>query len=159
MITAATINLIIPHFFPLLLYKMRLLQKNDYDKGYCELLSELTKSTENISREKFVAILQSLGNQQQIWVLEDDGKIICTMTLLLEPKLIHHGSNVLHIEDVIVHPEHQKKGLGKMMMHKAKQIAMENNCYKIILDCTEDNKKFYESCGFSSKQVQMSYYF
>jgi glucosamine-phosphate N-acetyltransferase len=46
-----------------------------------------------------------------------------------------------------------------MMMHKAKQIAMENNCYKIILDCTEDNKKFYESCGFSSKQVQMSYYF
>jgi glucosamine-phosphate N-acetyltransferase len=109
MITAATINLIIPHFFPLLLYKMRLLQENDYDKGYCELLSELTKSMENISREKFVAILQSLGNQQQIWVLEDDGKIICTMTLLLEPKLIHHGSNVLHIEDVIVHPQHQKK--------------------------------------------------
>jgi len=81
------------------------------------------------------------------------------MTLLLEPKLIHNGSSVLHIEDVIVHPEHQRKGLGKMMMDKAKQIAVDNNCYKIILDCTEQNKKFYESCGFSSKQIQMSHYF
>ena len=138
---------------------MRLLQENDYEKGYCDLLSVLTKSPENISKERFVAILQCLGNQQQILVLEEDEVIICTMTLFLEPKLIHNGSSVLHIEDVIVNPQHQKKGLGKMMMEKAKQIAVENNCYKIILDCTEDNKKFYESCGFSSKQVQMSYYF
>jgi len=138
---------------------MRLLQDNDYEKGYCELLSVLTKTCENISKDKFETILQCLGNQQQIWVLEEAGKIICTMTLLMEPKLIHNGSNVLHIEDVIVHPDHQKKGLGKMMMDTAKQIAIENNCYKIILDCTEENKKFYEYCGFSSKQIQMSYYF
>jgi glucosamine-phosphate N-acetyltransferase len=138
---------------------MRLVQDNDYEKGYCELLSVLTKTSENISKDKFEAILQCLGNQQQIWVLEEAGKIICTMTLLMEPKLIHNGSSILHIEDVIVHPDHQKKGLGKMMMDAAKQIAIENNCYKIILDCTEQNKKFYESCGFSSKQIQMSYYF
>jgi glucosamine-phosphate N-acetyltransferase len=138
---------------------MRLLQDNDYEKGYSDLLAVLTKTSENISKEKFETILQCLGNQQQIWVLEEAGKIICTMTLLMEPKLIHNGSSVLHIEDVIVHPDHQKKGLGKMMMDAAKQIAIENKCYKIILDCTEQNKKFYESCGFSFKQIQMSYYF
>lgn len=138
---------------------MRLVQNNDYEKGYCELLSVLTKTSESISKDKFLATLQCLGNQQQIWVFEEDGMIICTMTILMEPKLIHDGSSVLHIEDVIVHPKHQKKGLGKMMMNTAKQIAMENNCYKIILDCTENNRKFYESCGFLSKQIQMSYYF
>jgi glucosamine-phosphate N-acetyltransferase len=138
---------------------MRPIQENDYEKGYCELLSALTKTTESITKDKFEATLKCLGYQQQIWVLEEDGKIICTMTLFMEPKLIHNGSNVLHIEDVIVHPDHQKKGLGKMMMDTAKQIAIENNCYKIILDCIEDNKKFYESCGFSSKQIQMSCYF
>jgi hypothetical protein len=28
-------------------------------------------------------------------------------------------------------------------------------CYKVILDCSVDNKALYEKCGFKQKEVQM----
>lgn len=32
-------------------------------------------------------------------------------------------------------------------------------CYKVILDCSVENKAFYEKCGFQQKSVQMAMYF
>jgi len=137
---------------------MRLLSCADYDKDYLQLLKVLTESPETMSREHFEFFVQKLCDNHQVWVLEMNNKIICSMTCIIEPKLIHNGSFVLHVEDVVVHPEYQKKGLGKQMMEKVKEIALRNKCYKIILDCLEKNQKFYESCGFSQKQIQMSLY-
>jgi len=36
--------------------------------------------------------------------------------------------------------------------------AKEAGCYKIILDCSEDNAPFYEKCGLSRKEIQMVKY-
>lgn len=139
---------------------MRPITPQDYDKQYGELLEVLTGREETVlSRAHFNTFLQGLGSHHQVWVGEDDGRVIATMTCLIEPKLLHGGSNVLHIEDVIVHPDFQKRGLGRRMMEKAAQVAKAHGCYKVILDCTPENKSFYEACGFSSKQVQMSLYF
>ena len=33
--------------------------------------------------------------------------------------------------------------------------AREAGCYKVILDCSDSNVKFYEKCGFQKKEVQM----
>lgn len=33
--------------------------------------------------------------------------------------------------------------------------AKEVGCYKVILDCSEDNVNFYQKCGFTKKEVQM----
>lgn len=33
--------------------------------------------------------------------------------------------------------------------------AQELGCYKVILDCSEDNVPFYEKCGLTRKEVQM----
>jgi len=138
---------------------MRLITSQDYDKHYCKLLEVLTGREETVSRAHFESLLQSLGSHHQVWVAEEEGQIIATMTCLIEPKLLRGGSNVLHVEDVIVHPDFQKRGIGRRMMGKAKKVAEAHDCYKIILDCTPENKPFYEACGFSSKQVQMSLYF
>ncbi|KAK7858846.1 glucosamine 6-phosphate n-acetyltransferase [Quercus suber] len=32
-------------------------------------------------------------------------------------------------------------------------------CYKVILDCSLENKAFYEKCGFKQKEIQMVKYF
>lgn len=139
---------------------MRPITPQDYDKQYGELLEVLTGREQTVlSRARFETFLQGLGSHHQVWVGEEDGRVIATMTCLIEPKLLHGGSSVLHVEDVIVHPDFQKRGLGRRMMEKAKKVAEAHGCYKIILDCTSDNKPFYEACGFSSKQVQMSLYF
>ena len=31
----------------------------------------------------------------------------------------------------------------------------EAGCYKVILDCSEENVPFYEKCGLTKKEVQM----
>lgn len=33
--------------------------------------------------------------------------------------------------------------------------AKEAGCYKVILDCAENNVAFYEKCGLTRKEVQM----
>ena len=38
-------------------------------------------------------------------------------------------------------------------------LARARGCYKVILDCAEDNAGFYARCGFRRKEVQMVQYF
>jgi glucosamine-phosphate N-acetyltransferase len=139
---------------------MRILQEKDFDKKYHQLLSVLTHKPEAQSREDFLSFIDRLSNNEnhQVWVLEDEDRIVATITFLIEDKFIHGGSRVLHVEDVIVHPECQRRGLGKKLLEKATATAREKGCYKIILDCTPENVAFYLSCGFLQKQVQMSLY-
>ncbi len=33
--------------------------------------------------------------------------------------------------------------------------AREAGCYKVILDCAEENAAFYEKCGLTIKEIQM----
>ncbi|CAI0462295.1 unnamed protein product [Linum tenue] len=37
--------------------------------------------------------------------------------------------------------------------------ARYRGCYKVILDCSSENKAFYERCGFREKEIQMVQYF
>ena len=43
-------------------------------------------------------------------------------------------------------------------MEQLKHLAFSRGCYKVILDCTEQNVPFYLSCGFTRKEVQMALY-
>jgi hypothetical protein len=36
-----------------------------------------------------------------------------------------------------------------------KHISRETGCYKLILDCSQDNVKFYERCGLKVKELQV----
>ena len=134
---------------------MRNIFLTDFDKDYIELLEQLTV-VGKITREQFNEFVEKNG--KNIFVIEKDNKIIATITLIIEEKLIRNCGKVLHIEDVVVDKLHRKNGTGKKLLEFATQYAKDNNCYKIILDCSEDVKKFYESVGFSCKNLQMSYY-
>ena len=79
---------------------------------------------------------------------EDNKKIIGMVTLLIEQKLIHGGQCVAHIEDLVVDLEYRKLGIGKQLIDFCKTYANQNNCYKIILDCADETRKFYEKNKF-----------
>ena len=86
------------------------------------------------------------------------GKIVGTITVLIEPKFIHDLQNVAHVEDVVVDPLYRGLGIGKLMLNKAKSLANENECYKSILDCSEECVSYYEKNGYKKKGVQMAQY-
>jgi hypothetical protein len=35
------------------------------------------------------------------------------------------------------------------------KVAQDQGCYKVILDCAENNVDFYGKCGLTRKEVQM----
>jgi glucosamine-phosphate N-acetyltransferase len=138
------------------LLNFRRLEKADYDKNYLELLKQLT-TVGDISKEKYETTFDKIG--AQVWVVEFEGKIIASVSLLLEQKVIHECGIVGHLEDVVVDRDYRKYGLGKFIIERIIKIARERGCYKLIGDCKSELLGFYEKNGFESKCVQISIYF
>ena len=93
-------------------------------------------------------------------VIEDlaKEKIVACGSVFIEDKIIHNLSKCAHIEDIVVDPSYRGLRLGFYVIDKLKKVAMQFNCYKIILDCSEKNVKFYEKCEFERVGVQMAKY-
>jgi glucosamine-phosphate N-acetyltransferase len=139
--------------------EFRRIDINDYYKDYLLLLEQLTiVEKEKINFEQFKNFIENLSNNHIIIVIEDNNKIIATGTLLIENKVIHNMGSVGHIEDIIVHNNYRSHGLGKKIINELVNISVKSNCYKIILDCSESNSKFYEKFGFTKKEIQMVKY-
>ena len=138
----------------------RLLQKTDFQKGFIQLLSQLT-NTGDITQEQFELQFENICSNKYhyIYVVEDDNKIIACATLLIEPKFIHHCGLIGHIEDVVIDKDCRGKKLGKQMIDFLTYESEKVGCYKIILDCSDYNTGFYNKCSFQKKGAYMAKYF
>lgn len=47
---------------------------------------------------------------------------------------------------------------GKLIIDDLLRLADHHGCYKVTLNCSEANAPFYEKCGFSRKDLQMTVY-
>lgn len=137
----------------------RKIQKTDCNESYFNLLNQLNHTIDCIPKDKLENFISSLNDDHQIIVIEDENKIIATGTLLIETKILHNMGKVAHIEDIVVDRNNRGLGLGLKIINYLVDIAKEKECYKVILNCSEENVPFYEKCGFQRKSNQMSLYF
>ena len=129
-------------------YIIRKLCKDDYKKGYIELLQEFSNYKKEISYKDFCKYLdQEIHTDIYIIIFKD--QIIGAGTLFILNKL--HSNNIGFIQDIIIKEEFRGKGLGKLLINKLIQESKEKNCYKIILNCNPDVSQFYQKIGFSKK--------
>ena len=63
---------------------------------------------------------------------------------------------VAHIEDLVVHYNYRNTGIGRSLIKYV--INKSTNCYKIILDTSEELISFYNNFGFKKKNIQMAIY-
>lgn len=106
----------------------------------------------DITIEKALKIFK---NMPLIYVAIIDEKVVGTATLILEQKFIRNGAICGHIEDVAVHSTYQNKGIGKQLINKLIEVAKENKCYKVILDCNADLIDYYQKLGFKPSDFHM----
>jgi glucosamine-phosphate N-acetyltransferase len=144
-------------------FQVRRLQISDKSKGFIELLRQLTVC-DSVSDKDFEDRFQeisSLGDHHVICVVEDEcsGKIIATGSMFIEKKFFRNCGKVGHIEDVVVDTNAQGMQLGKKIIAFLMDHACSMGCYKVILDCSLENRAFYEKCGFKQKEIQMAKYF
>jgi len=138
--------------------KIREIVESDIDKGFLESLDNL-KITSNLNREIATDILKKIISNPNhiIHVAEHDGKIVGSTTLLIEQKFIHNGGKVGHIEDVVVSKEFEGRGIGLKLITSLLEVAKTKECYKTILDCSDELIPFYERIGFKQESNQMRY--
>jgi glucosamine-phosphate N-acetyltransferase len=140
---------------------LRKLDINDYNSNYFQLLSQLSFiDNKSITQDQWNQFISQLNNNHQIYILVDlSNNIIASGTLLIENKIIHNMGKTAHIEDIVTDNKFRGKGYGKMMIEYLINKAKEHQVYKIILNCSDINVKFYEKCGFELKSNQMAIYF
>lgn len=142
------------------MHTIRNLEVEDYEKGYLNLLENLTVvEPENITQNMFCQFVKQLNINHVVYVIEHENQIIGSGTVLIEQKIIHGCGKVAHIEDIVVSPLHTGKQLGSFIIQALVNYAKEQKCYKVILDCNESLIKFYNKNGFEKKGLEMGLYF
>lgn len=139
-----------------------LLELNDSQELYeyvkeqmVELYNQLSPCT-SITHGQFHSFMMTTN---PILYLGDNFKILGTISVIYETKLIHNGGIVCRIEDLVVNKDNRNQGIATKLIEHARQLAIDRNSYKIILDCSSEMKEFYQNQGFINKNIQMSLYF
>jgi len=86
-----------------------------------------------------------------LYVAEQDRAIVGSFALLVMDNLGHLGSPSAIVEDVVVAPDRQSRGIGAAMMRFALERAREKRCYKLMLSSNAKRARahaFYESLGY-----------
>ena len=93
-------------------------------------------------------------NNHHIIVVEEDGKIVSSCVCVIIPNLTHKQQPYAFIENVITDEAYRKKGFATKCLNYAKEIVINEKCYKIML-LTSSKKdttlKFYQNAGYNSK--------
>ena len=139
-------------------FDIRILEEKDLFTGFLTSLDSLKKASD-LNEEKAKDVFKKIKSNpnHQIFVVILDDKVIGSTTLLIEPKFIHQGGKVGHIEDVVIAKEFQGSGIGEKLINFVLDYAKKNDCYKTILDCSDDVKPFYEKIGFKKHSNGMRF--
>ena len=108
-----------------------------------EDLSELSELWKRILADK----------DHHIIVSEEDGRIVSSCVCVIIPNLTHSRQPYALIENVITDEKYRKKGLATACLDYAKEIALRENCYKIMLltgSKEESTLNFYRKAGYNS---------
>ncbi|XP_071501008.1 glucosamine 6-phosphate N-acetyltransferase-like [Diadema antillarum] len=141
---------------------MRPLYMSDYDKGYLQLLAQLTK-VGNIPREMFeeqFRAFKACPNSYFIIVIEDTSlqQIVACGTLGIDFKFIHLCSKKGRLDEIVVKEEYRGKQLGKLIVETLTLLSQRMGCYKTALECTTENMPFYGKFGYvKDRENYMTY--
>lgn len=132
---------------------IREIKKNDLNK----LLKLYTLLNNNLFPKDIVKVSKLWENiletkNYHIIVAEKYNEIVSSCTLIIMPNLTHDQRSYALIENVITDERYRNQGLATMCLNYAKEIAQEENCYKIMLltgSKKESTLHFYEQVGYN----------
>lgn len=138
---------------------VRKLEESDYNKNLIDLLNFLYKDN-SFTILEFYSVFDYINSNDNIniFVKEVDNKIVAIGTIIIEQKLIHNLGSAGYIQDIIVHKNYIGLGYSKEIVEHLKKVALDNKCYKVVLNCSNDNIKLYEKMGFKLNGNEMALY-
>uniref|UniRef100_A0A0N5B097 Glucosamine 6-phosphate N-acetyltransferase n=1 Tax=Syphacia muris TaxID=451379 RepID=A0A0N5B097_9BILA len=132
---------------------IRPLHIDDRNKGYLELLKQLTvvgQVSEVDFVERFYAMSRSDPTSYYVIVIEDTETkcVVGTITLVIELKFIHSAGIRGRVEDLVVDSSLRGKHLGKILSMYVVELARLLGVYKLSLECKDSLIKYYQKFGY-----------
>ena len=133
---------------------VREIEKNDLES----LLRLYMQLHNNPMPEKTAELLQIWDTIFQdknhpVIVAEENGKIVSSCVCVIIPNLTHNQQPYAFIENVITDEKFRKRGLATQCLNYAKEIAIKENCYKMMLLTGSkeiSTLDFYRKAGYNS---------
>jgi possible histone acetyltransferase len=88
-----------------------------------------------------------------IVIKEINGKIVSSCVCVIIPNLTRNIRPYALIENVVTNENYRGKGYATECLNYAKEIAIKNNCYKMMLltgTKNENTLAFYKNAGYNS---------
>jgi GNAT superfamily N-acetyltransferase len=96
--------------------------------------------------------------RQRQLVVEVDGRVAGTASVIIVPNLSHQGRPYAMVENVVVDARERGARYGELLMRRAIEIAREAGCYKLSLTSNKQRKdahRFYQRLGFRATHEGM----
>lgn len=132
---------------------LREIQYDDFD-GMMQLYTQLHDNPFPAKTQEILTLWQQIldDRNHHIIVAEEDGCIVSSCVCVIIPNLTHGQRPYALIENVITDEAHRGKGLASACLNYAKDIAVHENCYKMMLltgSKLDSTLRFYERAGYN----------
>ena len=117
---------------------------------YTELGDNPIPEIDDSIKDKWKSICND--ENYHIVVAKENNKIVSTCTVIIIPNLTHNQRPYAFIENVVTSKDYRKKGYGPAVLNYAKDMAIKENCYKIMLltgSKRESTLNFYKKAGYN----------
>lgn len=123
-------------------------------EGLMKLYMQLHDNPFPKKDERVMAIWERIlaDHDHHVIVCEEDGKIVSSCVCVIIPNLTHGQRPYAFIENVITDEKYRGRGLATACLDFARDIAIRENCYKIMLltgSKKESTLRFYERAGYN----------
>ena len=81
------------------------------------------------------------------------GKVVAKLTLLVEKKYLRGGTPVGHLEDLAVHPDHRRRGIGSALVRHVADEAKKLGCGCLLLRGGPEFAPFFTRLGCVQSEV------
>lgn len=138
-----------------MLIMIREITQNDF-KGLLTLYMQLHENLMPDQTDEIMNLWNRIVNDKDhhIIVAEENGQIVSSCVCVIIPNLTHNQQPYAFIENVITDVNYRNKGLATQCLDFAKEIAIKENCYKLMLltgSKKESTLNFYRKAGYNSE--------
>lgn len=122
--------------------------------GLLELYTHLHDNPVPVMNDRILAVWEQIiqDKNQHAVVGLIDGAMVTSCVISVIPNLTHKQRPYALIENVITDTNVRGRGYASAILEFARQIAMKNDCYKIMLmtgSKKESTLHFYETAGYN----------
>lgn len=123
--------------------------------GLLTLYTHLHEKKVSVIDESIKAVWNKILSNEDYHIIveEENGEIVSSCTCIIVQNLTRNASAYAVVENVVTHADHRGRGLATKCLEYANHLAIENNCYKMMLitgSSRESTHEFYKNNGYFS---------